>query len=141
MQDDCILPEIVCFTQDSIEKPCLLFSRISTTQVLHRSQKFAKILCIFAKLNITFANCSSSPSQKISSPTQNSPNYSPSGLHPVSLSRSIEPNNALLHFRLYSEEVWNYRISKSLMRHLILVQRLGGSEWDCFGMKFLILRT
>ena len=48
---------------------------------------------------------------------------------------------ALLHFRLYSKKVWNYRISKSSISHLILVQRLGGKEYDRFGMEFNILRT
>ena len=72
-----------------MERPCLCFSRISTTQILRRSHRFPELLCMFAKLNITFANCeshfancSSSPSEKNSSPTQNSPNCSPSGLHP-----------------------------------------------------------
>ena len=73
-----------------MQKPCLWFSRNSTVLILHRSQRFAKFIFVFAKLNITFAteerqfaNCPSSPSEKISSTTRNSPSCPPSGLHPI----------------------------------------------------------
>ena len=57
-------------------RPC------STTEVLSQCHWFAKLNFTFDTCKKQFANCLSSQSGKISSPIQNLPNCSPSGLHP-----------------------------------------------------------